>query len=88
MANAALELFFTYFFPHFGPPGGLLAHPERPWLRHWRRGEERREEERRGEERRGEERRGEERRGEEGREGRIGKGKKRASDGHIKSNRF
>ena len=29
---------FSYFLPHFGPPGGRLAHPERPWLRHciWR----------------------------------------------------
>ena len=26
---------FSYFLPHFGPPGGRLAHPERPWLRHW-----------------------------------------------------
>ena len=26
----------TYFFPHFGPPGGQLAHPARPWLRHCR----------------------------------------------------
>ena len=26
---------FTYFLPHFGPPGGRLAHPGRPWLRHW-----------------------------------------------------
>ena len=25
---------FTYFLPHFGPPGGRLAHPGRPWLRH------------------------------------------------------
>ena len=24
-----------YFLPHFGPPGGRLAHPGRPWLRHW-----------------------------------------------------
>ena len=26
---------FTYFLPHFGPPGGQVAHPGRPWLRHW-----------------------------------------------------
>ena len=26
---------FTHFLPHFGPPGGRVAHPERPWLRHW-----------------------------------------------------
>ena len=25
----------TYFLPHFGPPGGRVAHPGRPWLRHW-----------------------------------------------------
>ena len=25
---------FTYFLPHFGSPGGRLAHPGRPWLRH------------------------------------------------------
>ena len=25
---------FSYFLPHFGPPGGRLAHPERPCLRH------------------------------------------------------
>ena len=25
---------FTYFLPHFGPPGGRVAHPGRPWLRH------------------------------------------------------
>ena len=24
---------FTYFLPHFGPPGGRV-HPGRPWLRH------------------------------------------------------
>ena len=24
---------FTYFLPNFGPPG--VAHPGRPWLRHW-----------------------------------------------------
>ena len=24
----------TSFLPHFGPPGGRLAHPGRPWLRH------------------------------------------------------
>ena len=30
---------FTYFLPHkFGFPGGRVAHPERPWLRHWGRG--------------------------------------------------
>ena len=26
---------FTYFLPHFGPPGGRVAHPRRLWLRHW-----------------------------------------------------
>ena len=26
---------FTYFLPHFCPPGGRVAHPGRPWLRHW-----------------------------------------------------
>ena len=26
---------FTYFLPHFGPPGGRVAHPGRHWLRHW-----------------------------------------------------
>ena len=26
---------FTFFLPHFGPPGGRVAHPGRPWLRHW-----------------------------------------------------
>ena len=25
---------FTYFLRHFGPPGGRVAHPGRPWLRH------------------------------------------------------
>ena len=25
---------FTYFLPHFGPPGGQVAHLGRPWLRH------------------------------------------------------
>ena len=25
---------FTYFLPHFGPPGGRVAHPGRPRLRH------------------------------------------------------
>ena len=25
---------FAHFLPHFGPPGGRLSHPERPWLRH------------------------------------------------------
>ena len=25
---------FTHFLPHFGPPGGRVAHPGRPWLRH------------------------------------------------------
>ena len=25
---------FTYLLPHFGPPGGRLAHQGRPWLRH------------------------------------------------------
>ena len=24
-----------HFLPHFGPPGGRVAHPGRPWLRHW-----------------------------------------------------
>ena len=24
---------FTHFLPHFGPPGGQVAHPGRPWLR-------------------------------------------------------
>ena len=24
-----------YFLPHFGPPGGRVANPWRPWLRHW-----------------------------------------------------
>ena len=24
----------TYFLPHFGPPGGRVAHPGRHWLRH------------------------------------------------------
>ena len=26
---------FTYFLPYFGPPHGRIAHPGRPWLRHW-----------------------------------------------------
>ena len=26
---------FPIFRPHFGPPDGRLAHPGRPWLRHW-----------------------------------------------------
>ena len=26
---------FTYFLPHFGPPGGWVATQGRPWLRHW-----------------------------------------------------
>ena len=26
---------FTHFLPHFGPPGGRVAHPGRPWPRHW-----------------------------------------------------
>ena len=26
---------FTHFLPHFGPSGGRVAHPGRPWLRHW-----------------------------------------------------
>ena len=30
------SLSFTYFLPHFGSSGGPLAHPGRPWLRHWR----------------------------------------------------
>ena len=25
----------TFFFPHFGPPGGWVAHPGRLWLHHW-----------------------------------------------------
>ena len=25
---------FTHCLPHFGPPGGRVAHPGRPWLRH------------------------------------------------------
>ena len=25
---------FPNFIPHFGPPGGQLDHPERPWLHH------------------------------------------------------
>ena len=25
---------FAYFLPHFGPPGGRVAHPGRPWLCH------------------------------------------------------
>ena len=25
---------FTYFLPHFGPPGVQVAHPGWPWLRH------------------------------------------------------
>ena len=25
---------FPHFLPHFGSPGGWLAHPGRPWLRH------------------------------------------------------
>ena len=25
---------FAHLLPHFGPPGGQLAHPERPWLCH------------------------------------------------------
>ena len=36
-----ISINFTYFssnftccLPHFGPPGGRLAHPVRPWLRH------------------------------------------------------
>ena len=32
---------FTYFLPHFGPPGGWVTHPGRPWLRHCRRGHHR-----------------------------------------------
>ena len=27
---------FSHFLPHFGPPGGRVAHPGRPWLRYWR----------------------------------------------------
>ena len=26
---------FSHFLPHFGSPGGRVAHPGRPWLRHW-----------------------------------------------------
>ena len=26
---------FTHCLPHFGTPGGRVAHPGRPWLRHW-----------------------------------------------------
>ena len=26
----------SYFLPHFGLLGGRVAHPGRPWLRHWR----------------------------------------------------
>ena len=26
---------FSHFLPHFGSPGGRLAHPGRSWLRHW-----------------------------------------------------
>ena len=26
---------FLHFFPQFGLPGGRVAHPGRPWLRHW-----------------------------------------------------
>ena len=26
---------FLHFLPHFGLPGGRLAYPGRPWLRHW-----------------------------------------------------
>ena len=26
---------FTYFLPHFGPPGGWVTHLGRPWLCHW-----------------------------------------------------
>ena len=26
---------FSQFLPQFGSPGGRLAHPGRPWLRHW-----------------------------------------------------
>ena len=29
---------FSHFLPHFGSPGGRLAHPGRPWLRHWTNG--------------------------------------------------
>ena len=30
------SLIFLHFLPHFGLPGGRLAHPGRPWwLRHW-----------------------------------------------------
>ena len=27
---------FSHFLPHFGPPGGQVAHPGRPWLCHWK----------------------------------------------------
>ena len=26
---------FSHFLTHFGLPGGRVAHPGRPWLRHW-----------------------------------------------------
>ena len=26
---------FPHILPHFGPPGGRVVHPQRPWLRHW-----------------------------------------------------
>ena len=29
---------FSCYLPHFGPPGGWVAHPRRPWLRHCRSG--------------------------------------------------
>ena len=29
------SLNFTYFLPHFGPPGGRVAHPRRLWLHRW-----------------------------------------------------
>ena len=28
---------FPHFLPYFGLPGGRIAHPGRPWLRHWQR---------------------------------------------------
>ena len=27
---------FTNFLPHFGSPGGRVAHPGKPWLSHWK----------------------------------------------------
>ena len=33
-----LSSIFPLFLPQFGSPGGRLAHPGRPWLRHWLKG--------------------------------------------------